>query len=405
MDGTEPVAARANGLAEPADEPPGRKAYDADRLRAAVIEHLRAQGFAVTERGLLSQVPRSKDAVRRLHQHAVEERREAARAALAPHEDRFVRRLAPSGALAVGAIRPALRLIDTYKHRDAPLWRWASLHWSVPVSAGYGRRLRFLVVDEAREEALIGLIGLGDPVFAMGPRDRWVGWNAERRRIALSGVMDAFVLGAVPPYRDLLAGKLVASLAVSAEVRRAFDDAYAHRTTVISDRDPDATLALVTTTSALGRSSVYNRLRRPDGHLAYVPLGFTSGSGDFHLSGELYARLLAFAKDQGGAGKGHRNARWPGGEFRNRREVLMRALTALGLPERQLRTHGIRREVFAAPTGSNTQRYLAGSDPQLLPYALSAQELGEYWRTRWALPRRASRPVEPFDPEQWRLFS
>ena len=38
----------------------------------------------------------------------------------------------------------------------------------------------------------------------------------------LRNVMDAFVLGAVPPYRELLCGKLVAMLAASDEVRDAF---------------------------------------------------------------------------------------------------------------------------------------------------------------------------------------
>ena len=41
---------------------------------------------------------------------------------------------------------------------DGLLWRWLSLHWSIPVSSGYGRRLRFLVVDEGHQGKVIGLI-------------------------------------------------------------------------------------------------------------------------------------------------------------------------------------------------------------------------------------------------------
>jgi hypothetical protein len=73
--------------------------------------------------------------------------------------------------------------------------------------------------------------------------------------------MDAFVLGAVPPYSSLIGGKLIASLVASQEVGDAFDAKYGTRPGVISQRAKNPRLVLVTVTSALGRSSVYNRLR------------------------------------------------------------------------------------------------------------------------------------------------
>lgn len=391
-----------DGLGGCAGSPDGLE--DPAVLRAAVLRHLREQGFVLTDKGLMMHVPRDKDAVRRLHDHAVEERREAARPALARHEDRLVRRLLDSRDLDVSRIRPSLRLIDTYKHQDAALWRWMSLHWSVPVSAGYGRRLRFLVVDEGHGDAVMGLIGLGDPVFAMSSRDKWIGWDHYRRRTALSGVMDAFVLGAVPPYRDVLAGKLVALLAVSTEVRDAFRDKFRDRTSLISGRTPEARLALVTTTSALGRSSVYNRLRRPDGALAFEPIGVTAGSGDFHLSGALYQRLARFVAASDPDGGTHRHERWPGTAYRNRREVVIRALGELGLPDKELRTHGIQRQVFAAPTASDSREYLRGDATALKYDTLAAEQTSAYWLARWALPRAERRPVPDFAPEQWRLW-
>ena len=82
--------------------------------------------------------------------------------------------------------------------------------------------------------------------------------------------MDAFVLGAAPPYDLLLGGKLVALLATSREVQDLFHERYGNRVTLIGQRDPQAQLALLTTTSALGRSSVYNRLTLPSGNLAFI---------------------------------------------------------------------------------------------------------------------------------------
>ena len=91
---------------------------------------------------------------------------------------------------------------------EVDLFRYASLQWSVPVSAGYGRRNKFLV--KVRQNGkLIGIFALGDPVINLGPRDQTVGWTADDRKYRLYNVLDAFVLGAVGPYRELLGGKLV----------------------------------------------------------------------------------------------------------------------------------------------------------------------------------------------------
>jgi hypothetical protein len=68
--------------------------------------------------------------------------------------------------------------------------------------------------------------------------------------------MDAFVLGAVPPYSSLLGGKLVAMLAASNEVRSAFKKKYSNQRSLIRRKKLDGRLALLITTSALGRSSL-----------------------------------------------------------------------------------------------------------------------------------------------------
>jgi hypothetical protein len=216
--------------------------------------------------------------------------------------------------------------------------------------------------------------------------------------------MDAFVLGAVPPYNFLLAGKLVALLATSSEVRDVFRMKYGHRQTLITQRDPDAQLALVTTTSALGRSSIYNRLTNPAGGLAYEPVGYTSGSGDFHFSGAIYDDLARFAAQISPDGATYRHKRWTGTSFRNRREVIQRALDALGY-HRQLRMHGIRRQVFVAPLMGNTPALLRGEATEPAWSTLSVDELSGWWRKRWAVPR-STRNTEwqEFDPCSWRLW-
>jgi len=147
---------------------------------------------------------------------------------------------------------------------EADLFRFATLLWSVPVSRGFGRRLRFLVKDRQNGK-LIGLFALGDPVFNLTARDKWIGWAHEDRAERLVHVMDAYVVGAVPPYSQLIGGKLVAALMASSEVIEAHERKYSGKESLISGEVKRARLLLITTTSALGRSSLYNRLVIPGG--------------------------------------------------------------------------------------------------------------------------------------------
>lgn len=375
------------------------------RLRARVAEHLEQQGFRLLPTGLIAPVANGKDDLRSLHHEAVKALRNRGQAALAKREPAFIERLAAGIDVAPSRIRPRLVPVDTYRSADAPLWRWCSLHWSVPVSGGYGRRLRFLVVDAAHNDAVMGLIGLADPVYALNSRDQTIGWNADQRGERLTSVMDAFVLGAVPPYSDLLGGKLMAMIAGSREVRETFADRYGHRETLIAGRDPHAQLALITTSSALGRSSVYNRVRRRDGSLVMHPVGFTRGSGDFHFSGDIYEELAAFAMERS-AGATHRHERWGAPGFRNRREVIQKALQAMGLPSRAMRFHGVQREVFLNPLARNSYAYLRGEAEELDFFDDSADDVAAFWRERWAVPR-SQRDTSwlAFDPNTWRLYT
>ncbi len=142
---------------------------------------------------------------------------------------------------------------------DAALFRLATLLWSVPVSRGYGRRMRFLVRDRANGK-LLGLFALTDPVFNLKARDTWIGWTADERRQRLVDAMDAHIVGAVPPYSTLLGGKITAALMSSQEVCDIFASKYNQQTGIISQQCKHAQLLLITVTSALGRSSLYNRL-------------------------------------------------------------------------------------------------------------------------------------------------
>jgi hypothetical protein len=319
-------------------------------------------------------------------------------AGLARHESELLKRIACGSEVDPQRIKP--RLVEVQANsKDELLFRYTSLHWSIPVSSGYGRRLRFLVLDESNDK-LIGIIGLGDPVFSLGERDRWVGWDREARRQRLRNVMDAFVLGAVPPYSRLLCGKLVAMLVASNEVRGAFRRKYGSQESLISERPLDNRLALITTSSALGRSSIYNRLSYRGSHL-FIRAGFTQGSGEFHFVNGLYDSISKYATRY--CQPTAKQERWGTG-FRNRREVIRKCLSKIGLSQDWI-YHGIRREIFVVPLARNTKDFLRGDHLRLQWFDYSMDQLFAWFKQRWLLPR-ASRVDEykAFDSSDYALW-
>ena len=140
-------------------------------------------------------------------------------------------------------LRFQLRLIRVESGtKNSDLFRFATLTWSVPVSVGFGRRLRYLVWDDGHQR-LVGLIALGDPVFNLSVRDNLIEWNVHDRAKRLVSILDAYVLGAVPPYNMLLGGKAVAGLVRSKEIFDDFKKFYGNTTGIISGKRKRAQFA------------------------------------------------------------------------------------------------------------------------------------------------------------------
>ena len=349
-------------------------------LKKLIITSLEEQGFIVNNDRIELPPYLEKNQIRKLHEAAVRHKRESANIRLIKKEEDLIRYIANGNEINPEKINPSLVKVTSGTIEEL-LFRYASLHWSIPVSSGYGRRLRFIVMDSYHEK-LIGLIGLGDPVYSLKARDTWIGWNNEEKKQRLRYVMDAFVLGAVPPYSYLLCGKLVAMLAASNEVREMFREQYGGKQSVIQNRTHDGSLAMLTTTSALGRSSIYNRLKYNNRHL-YHKVGFTKGFGEFHFSNELYDEIYAFVSKACKPTSKHHL--WGEG-FRNRREIVGKCLKALGLSANWL-NHGIQREIYVVPLAENTRNFLKGYDTRLNEFDQSVDDLFDFFRERWLFPR------------------
>jgi hypothetical protein len=195
-------------------------------LKRRLRRHLAALGFHRSQEGKLEAAGNGKDVIRALHN--------AQRNARIKANRKFIAERLPDliGHFALGVSS------DSW---ESDLFRLASLTWAVPVSNGFGRRLRYLVWDEHNDK-LIGLIAIGDPVFNLSVRDNLIKWNHRTRGKRLVNMMDAYVLGALPPYNALLGGKLVACLVRSREVYNDFTRVYGDTTGIISQRKKKARL-------------------------------------------------------------------------------------------------------------------------------------------------------------------
>jgi hypothetical protein len=257
------------------------------------------------------------------------------------------------------------------------LFKVARGYWSMPYSKGYGRRMRFLVMD-AHHEALIGIIGLQSPSADLACRDQYLDVPRDKKLSIVNNTLDAYTIGATPTYAPLLAGKLVAGYLCSPKIRQEYWRIYGGReTTQLKQRIPQPLLA-ITTASAFGRSSIYNRLRYADRLLA-KPLGFTQGFGTLHLE-EVYPRMVQWLQ--------HANKHVPAG-FGNGPKVrwqnICNTLVGLRLPMAHL-SHGIQREVFLFELVNNFLDVCRdGATPD--PTAFDDQAWAQYWLNRWALPR------------------
>ncbi|RQR36328.1 DUF4338 domain-containing protein [Burkholderia sp. Bp9015] len=355
-------------------------------LKRRLRRHLSNLGFRRNATGGLEVPETTKDVVRQLH---AAQRKEILRA-----QSKFIANKLPklqsyfaSGEdVRVDAVQPRIERVfgDTWQ---SDLFRLASLTWSVPVSSGFGRRLRFLVWDDSNGK-LIGIFAIGDPVFNLSVRDKHIGWTGADRADRLVNVMDAYVLGAIPPYNMLLGGKLVACLVRSREVYEEFALEYSDSKGIISQQHKKPRLLAVTTSSSMGRSSLYNRLKL-EGVQYFESLGYSGGWGHFHVPDGLFVEFRDYLRDIGHPyADTHEYGDGPNWRIR----TIRAAMSSLGFKGDVLK-HGIQREVFISLFADNAITMLrTGKGKPRLATLRSVPEIGALAVERWMIRRAETRP-------------
>ena len=210
-------------------------------------------------------------------------------------------------------------------------------------------------------------------MFNLSARERWVGWTLAQKKRALVRVIEGWALGAVPPYDTLAGGKLVAALATAATVRAHYDRVAG----------PERSIVLLTTAAALGRSSMYNRLR-VDAGARFERMGWSEGYGHFHIPDAVFERMRARLEAQG-----HdyaRNNRYGGGPNWKLR-VIRQTLDNAGVDGSACLAHGVRRELWGAGLSSNWRECLREGGVQRGRRCPSDADVSAWWRERWGVPR------------------
>jgi len=138
-------------------------------LKKRLRRHLRSLGFHKTDDGVFAPPGTGKDVIRTIHSVQRDDRLAANQKFISEHFSTLIKYFASGKDIDVGKISPLLQRIssDTW---ESDLFRLAALTWSVPVSNGFGRRLRYLVWDNHNDK-LMGILAIGDPVFNLSVGD------------------------------------------------------------------------------------------------------------------------------------------------------------------------------------------------------------------------------------------
>lgn len=354
-------------------------------LSLNIEKQLRAQGFVLSDKKIRSPQEYNKDQIRQLHQAARFEKYQLLKKLLAKKESSFIGHFADGSEIDIDNLRPRIEEVHTGTWQN-DLFRYATLLWSVPVSSGFGRRTRFLVWDESNEK-LIGLFALGDPVFNLSCRDNWIGWSSIDREKRLYNVMDIFILGSVPPYNQLLGGKLVSLIAASNEVREIIKRKYKGKRTIIEGLSKNPELALLTTGSALGKSSIYDRVVY-EKRLLYQRIGTSEGWGHFHFTNDIFEDIRFYLSlKHPGMDSRYKFGQGPNWKLR----TVRKGLKELGLSGELLR-HGINREIYGIPLAQNFREFLLGHEKKLNTLDLPLQDLYVFFKNRWLYGRAERKP-------------
>jgi hypothetical protein len=275
------------------------------------------------------------------------------------------------GDLSIDRITPEIVVCET--RTDFIKHRYCRLRQAVPSGPRVGRRIAALVYDTGQQRrVLMGAIMLASPLYTVRARDEFLGWTGQKKikDAGLRRVMDLSLCIALPPYNLLLAGKLMAILAVSTTMSREFYRRYGDH------------LLAVTTTAANGiHCPLFNRIMIKPGGL-YRRIGETTGYTTAFFSDATLHAARALVKDRGLA-KTSEIAGW------NTIRVLKTALRHCHLNPEPLLQVGNRKGIYLSFLHPRSRELLQNGETVKRKPTISDLEAFQFWKEH-ILPRRAA---------------
>ena len=234
---------------------------------------------------------------------------------------------------------------------------------------------------------------------------------AQKTKHIGSSLLELNVCGAIPPYNEILGGKLVALLATSPQVIHDYKERYGHKASEIASRLKGesvyrpADLVYVGTTSLyyVG-SSQYNRLKIPgtifgtDFDIIWKKLGMTVGFGTMHIS-KATTQSLTEATSDGFNRINHIFGEGASPKMRLLTMAIRELLEATNEDSKDFSKHAMSRIVYGACLAKNTTDYLLGKaeTPEyytdISRYNEGTQKIIDYWRNRWLKSRLDFEPI------------
>lgn len=227
---------------------------------------------------------------------------------------------------------------------------------------------------------------------------------ANRKRKIGSNMMEIIVCGAIPPYNELLCGKLISILACSPQVISDYTRRYQDQVSEIASRMNgkriirDSHLVYLGTTSLYSvGSSQYNRIKdvplTAQHDLRFREMGVTEGYGTVYFSKEttsLFSRILEL--QDGGKKIGHVFGEGTSPRFR----MISKGFNSIGIRAEAFLKHYSPRIVYSINLAENTNNFLMGFDDVAeYGYDLSddrvvkqkTQDMVDFWYNRWLSKR------------------
>lgn len=225
-----------------------------------------------------------------------------------------------------------------------------------------------------------------------------------------TSMLELNVCGAIPPYHEILGGKLVALLAVSPQIIEDYRARYGGRKSEIAsklkgeDVCRPADLVYVGTTSlySIG-SSQYNRLKIPKDAIGakmdiqWKKLGYTTGYGTLHIS---RATTQCLKEAMGENDKiNHVFGEGPSPKMRLLASSIRSLLEPSHEDTKEFAKHAMSRIVYGAKIACNTSPYMLGIDQTPEFYLDTAdptagtERIIRFWQNRWLAHRIQYPPV------------